>query len=204
MVLNKKTQSERKVVGTPSRFSITAVDPLHFLGITPTVESAELLNACKLTVFSLRNHEECDIANFLVLKLITRYVVSIDGNPTPNYHNNYWVPWSMKSPLLTYLGIFTAACYQVEARKVKPGYSELVLHYKLKSISLLNEMLNKKETATCNEAITGVMYLVVNEWYWSNFTTVQAHMRGLREMVKLRGGLDQLSMNTFLKNMALL
>jgi hypothetical protein len=31
----------------PSNFSITSVDPLHFLGITPTVQSAELLQACK-------------------------------------------------------------------------------------------------------------------------------------------------------------
>jgi hypothetical protein len=31
----------------PSNFSISSVDPLHFLGITPTVQSAELLQACK-------------------------------------------------------------------------------------------------------------------------------------------------------------
>ncbi len=110
----------------------------------------------------------------------------------------------MKSPLLTYLGIFTAACYQAEAQKAKPGYSQLVLHYKIKSIRILNEMLNKKETAVSNEAITGVLYLVVNEWYWSNFTAVQAHMKGLREMVRLRGGLDQLGTNNFLRNMVLL
>lgn len=34
-------------VGTPSSFSISSVDPLHFLGITPTYESGELLHACK-------------------------------------------------------------------------------------------------------------------------------------------------------------
>ena len=138
------------------------------------------------------------------MKLITRYVVSIDGKPKPNYYNDYWVPWAVKSPLLAYLGIFTAACYQAEVQKAKPEYSELVLHYKLKSISLLNEMLNKKETATCNETIIGVMFLVTNEWYWSNFNIVQAHMKGMREMVKLRGGLDQLGMRNFLKHMILL
>lgn len=30
-----------------SRFSISSVDPLHFLGITPTVQSAELFHGCK-------------------------------------------------------------------------------------------------------------------------------------------------------------
>lgn len=35
-------------IPTPSRFSITSVDPLHFLGITPVVRSGELLHACEL------------------------------------------------------------------------------------------------------------------------------------------------------------
>jgi hypothetical protein len=39
-------------VGRPSNFSITSVDPLHFLGITPTYQSGELLNACKLLSLS--------------------------------------------------------------------------------------------------------------------------------------------------------
>lgn len=32
---------------TPDNFGISSVDPLHFLGITPTVQSSELLQACK-------------------------------------------------------------------------------------------------------------------------------------------------------------
>ena len=34
-------------VPSPSSFSITSVDPLHFLGIHPTYESGELLQACE-------------------------------------------------------------------------------------------------------------------------------------------------------------
>jgi hypothetical protein len=37
-----------RAVPPPSHFSISAVEPLHFLGITPTVQSAELLQVCKL------------------------------------------------------------------------------------------------------------------------------------------------------------
>ena len=32
---------------SPSRFSITSVDPLHYLGIVPTSQNGELLHACK-------------------------------------------------------------------------------------------------------------------------------------------------------------
>jgi hypothetical protein len=91
--------------------------------------------------------------------------MSIDGNPPPgNYYNDYWVGWAMKSPLLVYLSIFTAACYQAEVQKTVPGHSALVLRYKLKSINLLNKMIANRKTATCNEAITGVLYLIVNDW----------------------------------------
>lgn len=77
----------------------------------------------------------------------------------PNYYNDVWVPWCMKSPLLTYLAIFTASCYQSEAQRIPPPQSAVVLGYKLKSIELLNEMLSNKDTATCTEAITAVGYL---------------------------------------------
>jgi hypothetical protein len=104
-------------------------------------------------------------SHLLVVTLISKYAMSIDGNPTPgNYFNDYWVGWAMKSPLLAHLGIFTAACYQAEVQKTVPGHSTLVLHYKLKCIRLLNEMLANKKTATCNEAITAVVYLIVNDW----------------------------------------
>ncbi|PVH85216.1 hypothetical protein DL98DRAFT_651089 [Cadophora sp. DSE1049] len=171
-------------VPSPHDINISSVDPLHFLGITPTVQSSELLQA--------------------FLKLITKYVVSIDGHATPNYYNDHWVPWSVKSPLLAYFGIFTAACYQAEALKISPSQSAIVLRYKCKVISLLNEMLSQKVTSTSTEAIAAVLYLAVHEWYWSNYENIQAHMKGLKEMVRLRGGLENLGMSDFPRRMILL
>jgi hypothetical protein len=43
----KNNSLQRGGIPTPSHFSISAVEPLHYLGITPTVQSAELLQACK-------------------------------------------------------------------------------------------------------------------------------------------------------------
>jgi hypothetical protein len=140
----------------------------------------------------------------VVLKLITKYVVSLDGNPGPNYYNDHWVPWAVKSPLLAYLGIFTAAVYQAEAQKIPNGKCVIALGYKIKSIKILNEMLSDKSSATCNEAIAGVTYLLTNEWYWNNPDVVQRHMRGLKEMIRLRGGLENLGMGGFMKTLVLL
>jgi len=37
----------RRAQSPPSRFSITSVDPLHYLGVVPTSQNGELLHACK-------------------------------------------------------------------------------------------------------------------------------------------------------------
>jgi hypothetical protein len=44
--LERRGQSKQRLP-TPSRFSITSVDPLHFLGIELTAQNGQLLYACK-------------------------------------------------------------------------------------------------------------------------------------------------------------
>jgi hypothetical protein len=39
-------------IESPSTFSISVADPLHFLGVTPTNQSGELLQACKHSIFT--------------------------------------------------------------------------------------------------------------------------------------------------------
>jgi hypothetical protein len=55
-----------------------------------------------------------------------------------------------------------------------------------------------------NEALAGVVYFIVNEWYWSCYENVQAHIGGLIQMVRLRGGLDNLGANGFMRKMVIL
>lgn len=108
----------------------------------------------------------------------------------------------MKSPLLAYFAIFTASCYQSETQKVSPQKSAVVLSYKLKTIELLNAMLRDKDTSTSIEALTAVGYIITSEWYWSNYDSVKAHLKGLKEMVRLRGGLGE--MGVFSRKMIIL
>lgn len=107
------------------------------------------------------------------------------------------------SPLLAHIAILTAAVYQAEAQGIPPTQSAIALRYKVKCIELLNEMLGDKTRATSTEAIAGVIFLLVNEWYWSNHEVVQRHMMGLEEMVRLRGGLENLGMSGFLRKMVI-
>lgn len=68
---------------------------------------------------------------------------------------------------------------------------------------MLNEMLRSEENSTRDETIAAVVYLTTNEWYWGINDNVQAHLRGLRQLVDLRGGLES-EMNPFLKQMIIL
>jgi hypothetical protein len=139
----------------------------------------------------------------LVINIITKYVFSIDGKPGPNHYNDVWIPWAMKSPLLAYLGIFSSACYQAEAQRSSPEKAALALGYKTKSLRLLNEMLSDPKLATSNEAIGAVVNIMITEWYWNNHEVVKQHMEGLVQIIKLKGGLDELGPGHCLREMIL-
>jgi hypothetical protein len=129
--------------------------------------------------------------------------MSIDGEPSPNYYNDIWVPWSLKSPVLLQIAIYTAACYRSELQKIPASQSPISLKLKSKSIEILNGLLRDQRHSTCDEAIAAVVYLITNEWYWGTSQNVQAHIRGLQEMVRLRGGIST-EIHPFLKQMIIL
>lgn len=154
---------------TPYYSKTITVEPLHFLGIKPTLEKAALLSACEFISPCLSFHLDNlkSLYHLSVVKILVKYTVSLDGNPIPNYYNSHFVPWSIKSPLLSNVSIFFTACFQSEAQKIPPNTSPLVLSYKLETISLLNQMLRSKNAAeaTSNEAIAAVSIMVAGEWY---------------------------------------
>ena len=43
----------RDVIPSPHDMKISSVDPLHFLGVTPTVQSSELLQACESSMYEI-------------------------------------------------------------------------------------------------------------------------------------------------------
>jgi Fungal specific transcription factor domain len=91
--------------------------------------------------------------------------------------------------------------------KIPPNTNPLVLSYKITAIELLNEKLCSSkglEEQVSNEAICAVAILASIEWYWSEFEVVEKHLKGLAEMVRLRGGLGELGLHEFLKRMILM
>ncbi len=53
-----------------------------------------------------------------------------------------------------------------------------------------------------DDAITAVIQLVMDEWYWGQTESLHTHLRGLRDMIRLRGGLKNLGMNGLISKLA--
>ena len=77
----------------------------------------------------------------------------------------------------------------------------VAMSHKGQAIRMLNDHLRSK-SSTSDEAITAVIQLIMDEWYWGDTGDLRAHLRGLREMIRLRGGLRSLGLNGMVAKLA--
>lgn len=69
------------------------------------------------------------------------------------------------------------------------------LAMKARALSCVNQYLNmtrnwkRQFSEVMSEAIKVVVNLVVMEWFWGSDESMRAHIRGIREMIRLAGGL---------------
>lgn len=81
--------------------------------------------------------------------------------------------------------------------------STTAVSHKCHTIRLLNEHLQTRGSTT-DEAVAAVMQLMLNEWYWGTMDDLQAHLSGLREMVRLRGGFECLGLGGLLAKLVIM
>lgn len=94
--------------------------------------------------------------------------------------------------------MYTSACYLNETGHLD---KMAAMAHKGQAIAMLNEHLRSR-SSTSNEAICAVIQLILDEWYWGETGDLRAHLRGLREMIRLRGGLKQLGMGGMIAKLA--
>ena len=109
------------------------------------------------------------------------------------------MPYTVQSPLLVHVAIYTAACFLSETGHID---STTAMSHKGYAIKLLNEHIRSTAMPT-DEGITGVIQLIVDEWLWGDIDDLRAHLRGLREMIKLRGGFRTLGMHGMISKLAI-
>lgn len=96
--------------------------------------------------------------------------------------------------------MFTSACFLNET-----GHLPKSVVVALRGIvfQALNENLRSTSSQTSDAAILAVAEMALDEWYWGGTHDLHAHMSGLRAMIKLRGGLQDLGMHGYISKMCL-
>ncbi|KAK0714690.1 hypothetical protein B0H67DRAFT_536573 [Lasiosphaeris hirsuta] len=133
-------------------------------------------------------------------KLLHHFKGSFDGDPDPdNPFVTDYVPWCIQSPLLAQTSLYISARSLGERQ-----YIDDTSTMKLKgtAISTLNKHLQSEKWIS-DEALAGVVQFVSIEWFFGGPEVVQAHLRGLREMVRLRGGFSDRGVGALVTKVAL-
>lgn len=104
--------------------------------------------------------------------------------------------------MLAQIAIYTAACFLNETC---PNVVDdtTAMTRKGDAICMLETHLRTMGSTT-DEAIAGVMQLILNEWYWGGRKELEAHLGGLREMVRSRGGLANLGLSGLLAKLIIM
>lgn len=132
---------------------------------------------------------------------LSRFKGPLDGQPEPdNPFIVQYAPWCFQSPLLATVAVSVSATWLVRLR-LMPAQAAMAL--KGQAIHTLNAYLRSPASATY-EAISAVSQLILNDWYFGETRDMQAHLRGLRELVRLRGGFEDPGVNRLVSKTALL
>jgi hypothetical protein len=135
-----------------------------------------------------------------VSKLLHQFKGSFDGEADPdNPFVSDYVPWCIQSPLLAQTSLYIAARSLTENQHIDQTSA---MKLKGNAISTLNRSLQSEKWIS-DEALAGVVQFVSIEWFFGGPEVVQAHLRGLREMLRLRGGFSSSGVGMLVTKVAL-
>ncbi|KAI8249173.1 hypothetical protein K4K56_010423 [Colletotrichum sp. SAR 10_98] len=148
--------------------------------------------------------------------VLSRFKASLTGDPDPsNPFIKHYAPFCIQEPLVVQTIMYASACYIHETGHLP---RTALMASKGRAIHMLNQRISSGrnsaaasntgtvgETSGTNDAaIASVIQLAAAEWYWGdNNEDVQHHFKGLRDMIRLRGGFDRLGMNGILAKNAI-
>lgn len=135
-----------------------------------------------------------------VVRTLAPFAAALDGKAeSSNTYIKYYVPLCVQTPLLTQTAMYTAACFLNETGHLD---KTVTMAHKSQAISMLNENL-WTDSCSSDETVAAHTQLILNEWYWGAGTDLGAHLRGLKEMVCLRGGFRSLGLHGLIAKMAI-
>jgi len=116
-----------------------------------------------------------------------------------NQYQTDFIPFCAQSPLLARIATYTGACLLNRTRQMD---TQTMMSTKGRAIQMLNKMLAEQSTRPSDEAISGVITFVSTDICHDETQHLRIHFEGLREMIRLRGGLQCLGMDGLLAKLA--
>jgi hypothetical protein len=178
------------------------VDCMLSLPIGATKQNAMLVHTCMFLTPSHRILAEgkTDVEHLSVAELLYHFKGSFDGVPdADNPFITQYVPWCIQNPLLAKTSLYISARSLAERGFVDQTST---IRLKVSAIQTLNHHLRSAASIT-DEALAGVVQFVSIEWFFGEPSVVQAHLTGLRDMVRLRGGFTQTGVGALVTKVAL-
>lgn len=109
-----------------------------------------------------------------------------------------WLPFALSD-----LGLVTTlllhACRSLDMLSGFPNYAGMYTAYKHQCIQFTNKSLSIEETRVSDATIAMVMALLSESYSLGNLEEWKIHLRGCTNMIGIRGGIDALGLDGFLK-----
>lgn len=155
----------------------------------------------------LLNRFEAYLLNHFVRIVIPHSAVFYPRSKSePDYQENmimYWMPFAITQPAVMN-GLFSAACRSLTLLHKTDFYFRAALTYNEKSIQSINSAISKiSMAASDNATIVQILMLASGDFLAGNITGSRQHIKGVAELVKLKGGLQNLGLGGFLRQLVL-
>ncbi|KAH6671425.1 hypothetical protein B0J14DRAFT_95268 [Halenospora varia] len=113
--------------------------------------------------------------------------------------NTYWLSTAMTNPALFSITLYVSSLHMCGLQRRKESYENL--YYKVQTTRLLNEVIRNPETAVSDETISTIMFVALVISVTGELEEVQPHIKGLKQMVKMRGGIRDFTLHSILMHM---
>ena len=122
--------------------------------------------------------------------------LEFNGGPTVSTENT-WISMALKSATIFHSLLFVAALHYSLLHGSRDMATKAQTH-KVTALRLINEKMKDPVNAVADENITAVITMAMFEVLLGNQGAWDCHMKGVAEMIKVRGGLEALQDNSFL------
>ncbi|KAK0631145.1 hypothetical protein B0T17DRAFT_599198 [Bombardia bombarda] len=128
---------------------------------------------------------------YFFLDYVAPNLVSIEGDYTPVLFRRDMLPWMLQSQLFPNIAILMASVVQILDRGGEADHSSEPLAIKVRVLSMINHALGRRDY-DLSDVLRCIVNLVIIEWFWGSDDSMWAHLRGLKDLVNTRGGLQKL------------